>query len=172
MKIQSGFTLIELILVIVILGVISVVAAPRFMDVSDNANRAVVNATASALKAGITQVHIKWQLAGAPGAVLNFIEISDAYVGGDLSVNEFGYPADTRGGIPSVDGREDCMDVFRAVLLGEDQTVSSDSSGTYTSAFSNSGGERKCRFTFNAMPQLLIEYNSHTGSVIVTDSGA
>ena len=35
---RSGFTLIELIVVIVILGILAVTAAPKFMNLSSDAN--------------------------------------------------------------------------------------------------------------------------------------
>ncbi|GAC16547.1 prepilin-type N-terminal cleavage/methylation domain-containing protein [Aliiglaciecola lipolytica] len=39
----SGFTLIELIIVIVILGILSVVAAPKFINLSSDANQAALD---------------------------------------------------------------------------------------------------------------------------------
>ncbi len=48
MKRQNGFTLIELVMVIVILGVLAAVAMPKFIDLKSDAERASVAGVAGA----------------------------------------------------------------------------------------------------------------------------
>ena len=51
-KAQQGFTLIELVMVIVILGVLAAVAIPKFIDLKSDASQASVDGVAGALSSG------------------------------------------------------------------------------------------------------------------------
>lgn len=53
MKNQKGFTLIELVLVIAILGILAVTALPRFLDLSTEAEQASRDGVVGAVRAGI-----------------------------------------------------------------------------------------------------------------------
>lgn len=50
MKKSAGFTLLELVVVIVVLGILAVSAAPRFLNIKDKAQLEVVNSAAAAIE--------------------------------------------------------------------------------------------------------------------------
>ncbi len=60
-KNQQGFTIIELVVVIVILGILAAVAFPKFQDLSGDARTAVVNGAAAALKSAAVITYAKNQ---------------------------------------------------------------------------------------------------------------
>ncbi|QLE84464.1 type II secretion system protein [Shewanella sp. Scap07] len=60
-----GFTLIELVVVIVILGILAVVAAPKFINLSSDAKVSVIDGVAAAMKFAADETYLKAKINNA-----------------------------------------------------------------------------------------------------------
>jgi MSHA pilin protein MshA len=65
---QQGFTLIELVVVIVILGILAVTAAPKFVDLSSDAKKATLDGAKAAILSARDLQYAKSAIAGGTPA--------------------------------------------------------------------------------------------------------
>ncbi|TRY33907.1 prepilin-type N-terminal cleavage/methylation domain-containing protein [Aliiglaciecola sp. M165] len=89
---QRGFTLIELIIVIVILGILAVTAAPRFIDLSSDANASVLRGVQAAVQSGAQLVYARSAIEGQQANAAAGNSTSQVSVGGQTVETDFGYP--------------------------------------------------------------------------------
>jgi len=107
---QAGFTIIELVVVILLLGILTATALPRFLDASDDAHGAVVTSTAGSFRSGIELFKAGWQAEGQPTA-----EVTNFGDGGLFADATSGYPVDSDDGTMDADA-VDCLAVFDEVV--------------------------------------------------------
>lgn len=79
----AGFTLIELVIVIAIIGILSAVAIPKFINLSSNAQTAATTAIAGALSSANANNYAARKLSTSFGsAVTNCTDVGTALQGG------------------------------------------------------------------------------------------
>ncbi len=166
---QSGFTLVELIIVIVILAVLSVVAAPKFIDLSDDAELAVMQTLAANLERSVKDANLRWQLLGSPGRIQNMPGFSDGTL--DMSTNGWPLGLDKGSGTDNVGQREKgCYELWN-YLLPNAPRANENTSQPFQSY--RHSGNTSCSFVYResgdtevrTSAKLGVIYNSINGQV-------
>lgn len=112
-KQQSGFTLIELVAVIVLLGILAVTAAPRFLNLQSDARAATLEGIAAAIQSVNAQVYARSLLQGVQNSD-DEVLTADLTLGGNGIVEvDFGY-------VDANDNDNDNLELFDLLALDTD----------------------------------------------------
>lgn len=118
---QGGFTLIELVIVVVLVGLLAVVAIPRFLNVTEDAEDATVEGVAGGFATGVGLVRAQWEIDARPAdndaANKSFVVVEGIRIGLD---GDTGYPTGDLANDSSTQDDDitddDCRSIFRLIM--------------------------------------------------------
>lgn len=160
---ESGFTLLELIVVVALVAIFIAVALPRFEGLVDDAHDSTVRSTGGALASAVTLVHSQWLASRQGGAMMNLA----GYGAGTVDVNAAGWPYDSAGSRSRNMSAEQCSRLWRALLHPNAPTVAPKDGAD----FKASGAGSVCVYVYqrqHASPPLSIAYNASNGVVTIS----
>ncbi|MBA6304728.1 prepilin-type N-terminal cleavage/methylation domain-containing protein [Colwellia sp. MB02u-14] len=132
---QAGFTLIELVIVIVILGILAATAAPKFIDLTGDAKTSVIEGVKGALNSAADLAHAKALIAGKISAESAGQAIS---VGSSNILLNFGWPTNASiADLIDIDGGLSEVSTSPGTFQHDDATTTSTCIATYNNTATN-----------------------------------
>ncbi len=163
---NAGFTMIELIMVIVIVGILAAAALPRFSDLSTRAEVSTNQGMAGALRASVGVAHTAWFAAGSNTSSAATITLDNT----GISINTAGYPD---GGSNFAGTNLGCSNIWTQLLANAPSVVFSSGTCASTDAVCYKVGYSGSTCTYNmynngSAASHTITYDMSNGAVTYT----
>lgn len=176
---MNGFTLIELVIVVIVLGILAATAIPKFINLQDDANRSALRGQFGAFESAVKLYHSGWLVAGHSGAVEDLASFGD----GDVSSTATGYPYSTSG--TGTDAYNACGELWTGItdtsmtiegLSGDNPSGSPGIDIGFTYSEYPSGDLDTCiyralHFIQRDQATLTMDYQASSGVVTIRDAG-
>lgn len=164
MKQQSkGFTLIELVVVIAILGILAAVALPRFINVTDDAHQSAVRGAGGALASAVLLVRSQWEVNRSKGIANPNVNVQ-GFGANNVDVNAAGWPVGISDGA-TLGSAGDCVDLWNNLLQGSAPRVGTAAGANIDYVASLAG--QVCTYTYQAQGgNDTIVYDAAVGTVV------
>jgi type II secretory pathway pseudopilin PulG len=192
---SAGFTIVELVGVILLLGILTATALPRFLDVTDEAHDAVVQGVLGGFNTGLALFRAAYVAQGEPTPDTPIVNFGL----GTLRNNAAGYPISTTADATGVvNAPLDCVEIYNGLLQEGRPTIdaagiaataggldaANDITGSTTDfqALHSAATSTTCYYAYtgqyvdtaaataNADVIPILVYDSTTGSVTLSDS--
>jgi MSHA pilin protein MshA len=132
---QAGFTLIELVIVILILGILAAVALPRFLDLAADARKSKAQGLYGSVRAATQIAHAGALVKGTAASAATTLTMDNQSV--DLV---YGYPDATATGIIAAAG----------IDTTNDGVTVATAAGSLTISINGAAAAANCRITYTA----------------------
>lgn len=142
MRRQSGFTIIEIIIVVIILGLLAATALPRFLDVTEQAEQASIDGIAGGFASAVGLVRGQWEVEGRPANNITAGRTAVTIDGVQIGINALsddapvlivpGYPTGSAAGTGATPTtnfttasitNQSCLDVLNLVLQNSPSAI-------------------------------------------------
>lgn len=179
MKKQAGFSLVELVIVIIVVGLLAVAALPRFINVTDEAKKASIEGVAGGFATAVLSARAQWEAEGRPTTSGGAHKVN---YDGDIFMLSVANGSTVRDGYPIRFGEKNnasigeisnatCKGLFDNLMQNPPQITDKENSVNsddfqYLAKVSQNGNNKECTYY-----QLASAKSNSTGTNIDPDSG-